>query len=111
MPDSRDYFVTLNPLSEPDPATVWGEYHYEHPVFGSRAMHAQPLLDRIQGRRRTWFCGAYGGYGFHEDGLRSGLAIGRAFGIAAPWEAALPEMHSAGTSVPMSPASAASGAL
>jgi len=111
LPDTRDYFVTLNPLNEPDPACVWGEYHYEHPVFGSRAMRAQPLLDRIQGRRRTWFCGAYGGYGFHEDGLRSGLAVGRAFGIAAPWESALPETHGAGASAPMPTPLAVPGTL
>ncbi|MES1994421.1 MAG: FAD-dependent oxidoreductase [Pseudomonadota bacterium] len=91
LPETRPYFVTLNPLSEPDPAQVWGEYHYDHPVFSQRAMRAQPLLDRIQGQRRTWFCGAYFGYGFHEDGIRSGLAVGRAFGITPPWEERLPE--------------------
>jgi predicted NAD/FAD-binding protein len=111
LPDTRNYFVTLNPLSEPDPASVWGEYHYEHPVFGARAMRVQPLLDRIQGRRRTWFCGAYGGYGFHEDGLRSGLAVGRAFGIAPPWEMALPEMHGVATPGQAPAAAAVSGAV
>ena len=47
---------------------------------------AQVRLASIQGRRRSWFCGAWAGYGFHEDGLKAGLAVAADFGIAAPWQ-------------------------
>jgi predicted NAD/FAD-binding protein len=48
---------------------------------------AQRELPHLQGQRRTWFCGAWTGYGFHEDGLRSGLAVANALGVRAPWQA------------------------
>src|SRR5690606_30636987 len=51
LSDARPYFVTLNPLMEVDPAQRWGEYDYDHPVFSQRAMQAQPLLGRLQGRQ------------------------------------------------------------
>ena len=47
---------------------------------------AQERLPEIQGRRKTWFCGAWTGYGFHEDGLASALAVANALGIRAPWQ-------------------------
>jgi predicted NAD/FAD-binding protein len=50
----------------------------EHPVFDLTAIAAQRQLHGLQGRRRTWFCGAWTGYGFHEDGLRSGLDVAEA---------------------------------
>lgn len=70
-----DYFVTLNPEREPSPGSVEGEFLYRHPVFDAAAMTAQRDIWSIQGRRNAWFCGAWQGYGFHEDGLQSGLAI------------------------------------
>ena len=69
--------VSLNPLVEPDPALVWGEYHYAHPVFDEMAIAAQAQLPEIQGLYGAWFCGAWTGYGFHEDGLKSGQAVAR----------------------------------
>jgi predicted NAD/FAD-binding protein len=61
-----------------DPATIVGEYAYAHPVFDLAAIEAQKRLPLIQGQQRTWFAGAWTGYGFHEDGLKSGLNVGRA---------------------------------
>ena len=81
----KPLFVSLNPPVEPDPALTFGTYMFEHPQYTAAAFAAQKRLGEIQGRRRTWFCGAWTGYGFHEDGLRSGLAVAEALGAFAPW--------------------------
>jgi hypothetical protein len=70
--------VTLNPPTAPRESATLGVYDYAHPVFDRAAMAAQARLPQIQGQRQTWFAGAWTGYGFHEDGLRSGLAVARA---------------------------------
>jgi len=67
--------VSLNPLRQPDPQTVLAEFDYDHPVFDQAAIEAQARLPGLQGRRHVWFAGAWTGYGFHEDGLKSGLAV------------------------------------
>jgi predicted NAD/FAD-binding protein len=82
-------FVTLNPPQEPDPTKVFGRYSYSHPQFDAAAVEAQGRLPGIQGQRRTWFCGAWTGYGFHEDGLKSGLSAAEALGATVPWRAGL----------------------
>ena len=81
----KPLFVSLNPPFEPDPALTFGKYLFEHPQYNAAAFAAQKRLGEIQGTRRTWFCGAWTGYGFHEDGLRSGLAVAEALGAFAPW--------------------------
>jgi uncharacterized protein len=81
----KPLFVSLNPPFEPEPALTFGKYICEHPQYDAAAFAAQRRLKDIQGRRRTWFCGAWTGYGFHEDGLRSGLSVAEALGAAAPW--------------------------
>ncbi|MBM3513755.1 MAG: FAD-dependent oxidoreductase [Alphaproteobacteria bacterium] len=79
-------FVTLNPPRTPRDGTVLAEFDYEHPIFNHAALDAQARLWSLQGQNRTWFCGAYFGHGFHEDGLQSGLAVGEALGgIRRPW--------------------------
>lgn len=82
----RPFFVTLNPLRDPDHRQVIADMIYHHPVFDTEALAAQQRLSEIQGRDRLWFCGSYTGYGFHEDALRSALNVARAFGVTAPWE-------------------------
>ena len=78
--------VSLNPLSEPEPEHVLWTKTYEHPLFDRAAIAAQRELWSLQGRSRTWFCGAYFGAGFHEDGLQSGLAAAEALGgLRRPW--------------------------
>jgi predicted NAD/FAD-binding protein len=57
---------------------VIASYDYSHPVFDRAAIAAQRDLPNIQGKSQTWFAGAWTGYGFHEDGLKSGLAIAQA---------------------------------
>jgi predicted NAD/FAD-binding protein len=82
-------FVTLNPATEPLPGSVLHEDIYEHPRFDTHAMRAQQDLWSLQGHRRTWFCGAYFGAGFHEDGLQAGLAVAEQLGgVRRPWTVA-----------------------
>jgi predicted NAD/FAD-binding protein len=82
---ARPVFVSLNPRQEPKPHLTFASFDYEHPLFDSAATAAQQRLDRIQGQRGTWFCGAWCGYGFHEDGLKAGLAVAERLGFARPW--------------------------
>ena len=83
----KPLFVSLNPPVEPAPELTFGKYMVEHPQYNAAAFAAQKRLGEIQGQRHTWFCGAWTGYGFHEDGLRSGLAVAEALGAVAPWRA------------------------
>lgn len=86
-----DLFVTLNPAGPVEPSRTLGQFNYTHPVFNSAAMTAQSDLWDLQGRRRTWFCGSYFGYGFHEDGLQSGLAVAEDLsGVQRPWSVDAP---------------------
>ncbi|MGP1396527.1 MAG: NAD(P)/FAD-dependent oxidoreductase [Inquilinaceae bacterium] len=77
--------VSLNPLTAPDPDRLFGTFAYRHPLFDAAALDAQARIGALQGRRRTWFCGSYCGYGFHEDGLSAGLAVAEALGGNRPW--------------------------
>lgn len=81
-----ELFVTLNPPRKIDVAHTIAAFDYAHPMFDAAAMRAQRELWSLQGVNRTWFCGAYFGYGFHEDGLQSGLAAAEAVGgVRRPW--------------------------
>ena len=73
LPWQQPVIVSLNPVSEPDPATVIQEISYDHPVFDQAAIDAQTQLSSIQGKQGTWYAGAWCGYGFHEDGFQAGL--------------------------------------
>lgn len=77
----QDYLVSLNPLTPPRADRVIARMAYDHPVFDQGAVAAQRELPLIQGRGRLWFCGAWSGYGFHEDGLRSAVAVAEALGL------------------------------
>jgi predicted NAD/FAD-binding protein len=86
LPDAPELFLTLNPAVEPAAGMVVREEAYDHPQFDTESIRAQAGLWSLQGRRRTWFCGAYFGAGFHEDGLQSGLAVAEQLGgIRRPW--------------------------
>ena len=75
LPFAQAVVVSLNPLQAIDPALTLGRFHYAHPVFDLAAIRAQSQLPDLQGHKGTFFCGAWTGYGFHEDGLKSGLAV------------------------------------
>lgn len=82
-----DLFVTLNPAGDIHPKAIDAVFDYDHPVFSAPAAEAKKLLWAIQGKRRTWFCGSYFGYGFHEDGVQSGLAVAEQLGqVRRPWQ-------------------------
>ncbi len=82
----KPIFLTLNPLMDPAPKTVLHSQTYDHPLFNQAAIDAQAELALIQGALRTYYCGAYFGSGFHEDGLQAGLWTAEALtGEARPW--------------------------
>ena len=72
LPFEQPLFLTLNPIAEPDRATVIQEFSFAHPIFDHAAIAAQQRLASIQGEDGIWFAGAWAGDGFHEDGLRAG---------------------------------------
>ena len=75
LPCTTPVVVSLNPIDAPAPASVLASFDYAHPVFDAAAVAAQARLATFQGQQNTWFAGAWTGYGFHEDGLKSGLAV------------------------------------
>jgi predicted NAD/FAD-binding protein len=89
LPTKKPVFVTLNPNRPPAPCSILHTETYDHPVFSVAAMAAQRRLWSLQGMRHTWFCGAWFGAGFHEDGLQAGLAVAEALGgVKRPWRVA-----------------------
>lgn len=95
LPFDTPVVVTLNPCREPAEDKVLGSYEYAHPVFDEAAIAAQGALEDIQGRAGVWFAGAWTGYGFHEDGLKSAIAVVEAMGVGVPWRngAVLPQQR------------------
>jgi uncharacterized protein len=78
LPVSQPVVVSLNPQTAIDPRHTVGRYEYAHPVFDLAAIRAQARVPALQGRHHTYFAGAWTGYGFHEDGLKSGLRAAQA---------------------------------
>ena len=79
-------FITLNPPRPPREALTFGMFDYSHPQFDAGALSAQQQLAALQGQNNTWYCGAWTRYGFHEDGLASGLKVAAMLGCNAPWQ-------------------------
>ena len=87
LPTAQNIFVSLNSSQEPREDRLLREINYEHPIFDTAALGAQRQVWSLQGRRNTWFCGAWMGAGFHEDGLQAGLAVAEALGgLRRPWQ-------------------------
>ena len=78
--------VTLNPTIEPEADLVHGVYNYDHPVFDQKAIDGQKALKTLQGQNGLYYCGAWTGYGFHEDGLSSAVAVAKTLGVDIPWQ-------------------------
>jgi predicted NAD/FAD-binding protein len=96
LPFTKPVIVTLNPARDPDPARIIAEFDYTHPIFDAPAIAAQRRLAAAQGANGVWLAGAWGSYGFHEDGLASALRVASGLGVRAPWQvdtiAAEPEL-------------------
>ena len=90
LPFTTPVIVTMNPLVPPDPAKVIKTIQYDHPVFLADSAITKRALRRVQGQRRSWFAGAWTRYGFHEDGLMSGIAVAKALGATVPWSTNVP---------------------
>jgi predicted NAD/FAD-binding protein len=86
LPETTPLFMTLNPIRPPKAGSLIRTEMFEHPWFDAAAMAAQKDLWTLQGVNRTWFCGAYFGAGFHEDGCQAGLAVAEHLGgVRRPW--------------------------
>ena len=108
LDQSVSLFVTLNPERLPDRDLLHYETTYTHPIFNVDTLAAQKRLWHLQGQRNTWFCGAYFGAGFHEDGLQAGLAVAEQLGeTTRPWQVDNPSsrihLHPASTPRASSP--------
>jgi predicted NAD/FAD-binding protein len=78
LPFEQAVVESLNPVRPIAPETILAEFDYSHPVFDLGAIEAQKRVPELQGQQHTWYCGAWTGYGFHEDGLKSGLTVAEA---------------------------------
>jgi len=88
LPTEKPILVTMNPAEPVAENSVEDEWVTEHPIFDTNAVNAQHQLSDVQGQNMTYFCGAWTGYGFHEDGLRSGLDVAEHLGAKIPWREA-----------------------
>ena len=86
LPDGTPTVMeTLNRDREPAPGSVLGELSFQHPMYSREAVSAQGCLPTIQGTDRIWYAGAWTRYGFHEDGVLSGVRVAEALGATLPW--------------------------
>ena len=75
----ENYFLTLNPVQKIEDDKIITKVNFSHPYFNSQTAKLQKELFSLQGKKRTWFCGSYFGYGFHEDGLKSSIEMMKYF--------------------------------
>ena len=81
----NQYFVTLNPRKKIDPSLIYYQTSYAHPIYDSNTLNAQKKLNALQGKNGLYFAGAKMGFGFHEDGLNSGLSVAKLLGCEPSW--------------------------
>ena len=84
LQSKKNYFVTINPTKLPE--NVIDQTSFEHPIFSLETLKAQKKLYKIQGKKNTYFCGSYFGYGFHEDGIQSAANLCKYLDVDLPWK-------------------------
>ena len=84
LQSKKNYFVTINPTKLPE--NVIDQTSFEHPIFSLETLKAQKELYKIQGKKNTYFCGSYFGYGFHEDGIQSAANLCKYLDVDLPWK-------------------------
>ena len=92
---STPILLSLNPKILPNPDLIYGQYSYSHPILDNNAINIQKKLSTIQGKNNLWFCGAWTGFGFHEDGVKSALEIANSHNIDLPWFQSKEVLHAA----------------
>ena len=92
---SMPILLSLNPKILPNPDLIYGQYSYSHPILDNNAINIQKKLSSIQGKNNLWFCGAWTGFGFHEDGVKSAVEIANSHDIDLPWFQSKEVLHAA----------------
>ena len=92
---SKPILLSLNPKILPNPDLIYGQYSYSHPILDNNAINIQKKLSSIQGKNNLWFCGAWTGFGFHEDGVKSAVEIANSHNIDHPWFQSKEVLHAA----------------
>ena len=92
---SKPILLSLNPKILPNPNLIYGQYSYSHPILDNNAINIQKKLSSIQGKNNLWFCGAWTGFGFHEDGVKSAVEIANSHNIHLPWFQSKEVLHAA----------------
>jgi len=83
---SKNFFVSLNPYITPKSILTYKKVVYEHPIFNDETNKAQKKIEFIQGNDNIYFTGAWLGYGFHEDGIKSAVRMAKLLNSKIPWE-------------------------
>ena len=91
----KPILLSLNPKILPNPDLIYGQYSYSHPILDNNAINIQKKLSCIQGKNNLWFCGAWTGFGFHEDGVKSAVEIANSHNIDLPWFQSKEVLHAA----------------
>ena len=91
----KPILLSLNPKILPNPDLIYGQYSYSHPILDNNAINIQKKLSSVQGKNNLWFCGAWTGFGFHEDGVKSAVEIANSHNIDLPWFQSKEVLHAA----------------
>ena len=92
---SKPILLSLNPKILPNPDLIYGQYSYSHPILDNNAINIQKKLSSIQGKNNLWFCGAWTGFGFHEDGVKSAVEIANSQNLDLTWFQSKEVLHAA----------------